>query len=246
MMLIEEERQVRFGRTVIDYGIRRSPRRQTVSVAVDPDLGVLLTAPTTAPAERLDQLVRDKAPWIVDRLRHLAQPERRPEPRAFVSGESFPYLGRHYRLKVTASADPDPAKLSGGFLHVPVARALPKPDRPAAVATALRQWYRDRATARLPQRLAQWSPRVGVPTPQLLIADQDKRWGSCDPAGTVRLNWKILGAPMRLVDYVVAHELVHLVHRDHTKAFWKRLGQAMPDYDRRKEELRRLGPRLQW
>ena len=51
---------------------------------------------------------------------------------------------------------------------------------------------------------------------------------------------------MRLVDYVLAHELVHLVHRDHTKAFWKRLGQAMPDYDRRKEELRRLGPRLQW
>lgn len=245
-MIIEEERQVCFGRTVIDYGIRRSPRRRTVSVAVDPALGVMLTAPTTAPAERLDALVRDKGPWIVDRLRLIAQAEHPAAARTFTSGESFAYLGRHYRLKVKPRKDPGPVKLHRGFLEVPVCRELCPHARPAAAEQALRAWYIARAQHKLPARVATWAPRVGVEPPTVVIRDQHKRWGSCDQRGTIRLNWKIIGAPARLLDYVVAHELVHLLHADHTKAFWKRLGQAMPDYDRRKDALRRLGPQLQW
>lgn len=127
-----------------------------------------------------------------------------------------------------------------------VSRDLRGEERATAVAGSLRAWYLARAHHKLPERLAHWAPLVGVPLPQLLVRGQQKRWGSCDPGGTLRLNWKILQAPVRLVDYVVAHELVHLVHKDHTMAFWNRLGQTMPDYDRRKDELRRVGPRLEW
>ena len=245
-MNIEEERQVRFGRTTIDYGIRRSPRRQTVAVAVDPVEGVMLTAPANAPVERLDAVVRDKAPWIVDRLRLVSQAELRADAHEFVSGESFAYLGRHYRLKVKPLKTPGAAKLERGFLLVPVERGLTGAAQARSAERALRAWYIDHARRKLPERVAYWANRVGVEVPQLVIKDQQKRWGSCDHAGTIRLNWKVIQAPMRLVDYVVAHELVHLVHTDHTKAFWARLGQAMPDYDRRKEDLRRLGPRLEW
>jgi predicted metal-dependent hydrolase len=80
----------------------------------------------------------------------------------------------------------------------------------------------------------------------VLVRDQRKRWASCDDSGVLRFNWRVIQAPMRLVDYVVAHELVHLRHREHTAAFWARLGVVMPDYEARKEALRRLGPRLQW
>ena len=80
----------------------------------------------------------------------------------------------------------------------------------------------------------------------MLIREQAKRWASCDAAGALRFNWRIIQAPRRLVEYVVAHELVHLVHADHTAAFWARLGQAMPDYEGRKEALRKLGPQLWW
>ena len=245
-MNIEEERQIRFGRTIIDYGIRRSPRRQTVAVAVDPVEGVMLTAPSSATAERLDEVVRDKAPWIVDRLRLVAQSELRADAHEFVSGESFAYLGRHYRLKVKPLKTPGEAKLDRGFLVVPVPRDLEFERRSRYAERVLRAWYIEHARQKLPSRVAYWAARIGVEAPQLVVKDQQKRWGSCDQAGTVRLNWKIIQAPMRLVDYVVAHELVHLIHTDHTKAFWARLGQAMPDYDRRKEELRRLGPRLEW
>lgn len=245
-MIVEEERQIRFGRTTIDYGIRRSHRRRTVAVAVDPVEGVLLTAPASTPTERLDQVVRDKAPWIVDRLRLAAQAERRAEAHQFISGESFMYLGRHYRLKVKPLRSPGPAKLDRGFLVVPIERGLFAGAQAKRVASTLSDWFEDHAARKLPERVEALASRVGVRVPIVQVKDQHKRWGSCDQSGTIRLNWRIIQAPMRLVDYVVAHELVHLVHTDHTKAFWTRLGQAMPDYDRRKAELRRLGPRLEW
>lgn len=245
-MIELEERSVRWGRTLIDYGVRRSSRRRTVSIAVDPADGVLLTAPSDASAARLDQVVRDKAPWIVDHLRLVAEHELLPKPRRFISGESYAYLGRHYRLRVQARKAPAEPKLDHGFLVVQVPRDVHDEGRPSAVAAGLRDWYLARARQKLPERLEHWAALIGVPVPEVLIREQQKRWGSCDPNGVLRLNWKVLQAPVRLVDYVVAHELVHLVHKDHTKAFWTRLGQAMPDYDRRKDELRRVGPRLEW
>lgn len=80
----------------------------------------------------------------------------------------------------------------------------------------------------------------------MLIRAQDKRWGSCDTAGNLRFNWRIVQAPMALVDYVVAHEIVHLRHPEHTKAFWSSLGVLIPDYEKRRASLRQLGPRLAW
>ena len=89
-----------------------------------------------------------------------------------------------------------------------------------------------------------WAERAGVELGGVIVKDQAKRWGSCDDKGVLRFNWRVVQAPMRLVDYVVAHEVVHVIHRDHTKAFWARLGVIMPDYERREDDLRKLGGRL--
>ncbi len=82
--------------------------------------------------------------------------------------------------------------------------------------------------------------------PRVVISDQQKRWGSCDRSGTIRLNWRIIQAPMRLVDYVVVHELVHLRHRGHGRDYWQAVGRIMPDYERRREDLRQRGVGLAW
>ena len=91
-----------------------------------------------------------------------------------------------------------------------------------------------------------WAPRLGLPVPQLIVAEPAKRWGSVAKNGVVRVNWRVLQAPVALVDYVVAHELVHLIHEDHSRAFWAALGRIMPDYEERKSRLRAMGPRLVW
>ena len=107
-------------------------------------------------------------------------------------------------------------------------------------------WFRRRAAERLPERVEAWHAKAGVPMPHVKLASQQKRWGSCDQAGTIRLNWRIIQAPMRLVDYVVVHELVHLRHRGHGRDYWQAVGRVMPDYERRRRDLRERGALLVW
>ena len=246
-MQVEATSTVRFGRTDIAYGIRRSPRRRTVSVAVDPEDGVLLTAPVGVPVERLDEVVKDRARWILGKLRSADEAEPRPAPKEFVSGETFLYLGRQYRLRVLARKTPGETKLKAGWLLVEVERSLSGPRRASAVRDGLVAWYWAMAQQRLPERVQAWAHAAGgKPIGDIIISDQRRRWASCDSAGNLRFNWRIIQAPLRLVDYVVAHELVHLQHHDHTATFWLALQEVQEDYGKRRRQLRELGPLMEW
>jgi predicted metal-dependent hydrolase len=126
-----------------------------------------------------------------------------------------------------------------------VAGGLAGEARARAIREALTGWYREHAWARLSERTAWWARRAGLSEPRVVVREQERRWGSCG-AGVVRFNWRIIQAPMRLVDYVVAHELIHLMHDDHGKEFWAALGRLLPEYEARREQLRVAGPRLVW
>ena len=242
-MTASETSVIAWGNKRLPYTIQRSARRKkTVAVTVDSAGGVLLVAPAQLATSELDALVRRKAHWIDKRIRRVKSLESMPASREFVSGESILYLGRHYRLKVCPQESGFP-KLRGRWLHV---TAQAGEDQADQVRAALISWLRQRAQERLPERVDAWRMKVGVAMPQVLIADQRKRWGSCDHGGTIRLNWRIIQAPMRLVDYVVVHELVHLQHRGHGRDYWQAVGRVMPGYERRREELRELGGRLMW
>ena len=242
-MTATETSIVTWGQTRLAYTIRRSPRRKkTVAVTVDPTGSVLLVAPVHFSTSRLDAVIRQKAPWIVQRIRHVESHDPPLAPREFVSGESVLYLGRHYRLKVHQGETGD-AKLHGGWLHVPAPHGV---QQTAHVRAALVSWFRRHAADRLPERVEAWRTKAGVAMPRIVIAAQQKRWGSCDRSGTIRLNWRIIQAPMRLVDYVVVHELVHLRHRGHGRYYWRAVGRVMPDYERRREDLRQRGVGLEW
>ena len=251
-MTATETSAVAWGGTQLPYTIRRSARRKkTVAVTVDPCGAVLLVAPEHLATEELDGIVSRKAEWIMRRLRHAQSHGPPLSPREFVSGETVLYLGRHYRLKVHPCSTDDTgktgengdAKLRGGWLHVP---APTGPRQAAQVREAVVAWFRRHAARRLPERVAAWRSRAGVPMPRVIVSNQQKRWGSCDRNGTIRLNWRIIQASMRLVDYVVVHELVHLRHRGHGHDYWQAVGRVMPDYERRREDLRRCGVGLAW
>ena len=107
-------------------------------------------------------------------------------------------------------------------------------------------WFRQHAEAYLPQRLAEVCSRHGLKKPVMAVGEQKARWGSCDARGTLRINWRIIQAPVSLVDYVLLHELTHRVHPAHDRAFWAALGQKMPDYEDRRRRLREMGPSLVW
>lgn len=241
-----ERSQVRFGGKTIGYNIKRSSRRGTVSIAIDPAEGVLVTAPRPASVEKLDDIVHAKASWILQRLRRQSDLPPLPSQREFVSGETFLYLGRQHRLRLDVNEAPRPLRLDNGWLRVPIPRHLQQQHRGPFVRAALIDWYRRLASKRLSERVAFWAGKLELGSPETVLAEPRKRWGSASPSGTVRINWRIIQGPLSLVDYVVAHELTHLRHPDHTRAFWAALGRVMPDYDMRKTRLRSLGPQLEW
>jgi predicted metal-dependent hydrolase len=244
-MTLAEHSQVLFGTTRIVYGVRRSSRRTTVAIAIDPHEGVIVSAPDKIPVERLDRMVHAKASWIVERLNGRAA--EWPARREFVSGESFLYLGRQYRLRVVRQRQVDTSvRPTGGWLWVPVDAVLQGEDRAREVRAQLVRWYRTHAAARLAKRFAEWAKKLGIREPPVMIRDQRRRWASCDPAGVIRVNWRVVQAPLRLVDYVIAHELLHLTHRNHTRGFWNAFGRIMYDYEARRAALRALGPKLEW
>lgn len=243
--MFPERSEVTWGTTSLAYEIRRSARRSTVSIAIEPALGLVVTAPEATPVARLDSVVRAKAPWIVPRLKRQSErPPARPA-REFVSGESVLYLGRQLRLRLLPEQDPRPLALRGGWLELPLPRGLPPEHRGAYARAALIDWLKRHAAEHLPAWAAPWARKLGVACRRLLVTDQAKRWGSCS-RGVVRINWRIVQAPRALVDYVLAHELVHLIHDHHGREFWAELGRVMPDYEARRARLGELGPALLW
>jgi hypothetical protein len=137
-------------------------------------------------------------------------------------------------------------RLDRGWLRVPIPRYLRPKLRPAAVRTALTAWYKRHARRRLRERATAWAEKLGLPLSRVIVTEQQKRWGSASTSGAIRLNWRIIQAPASLMDYVIVHELMHLRHPDHTRAFWTALERVIPDYETRKAKLRSQGPQLAW
>lgn len=241
-----ERSEVRFGNQTIGYSITRSSRRSTVSIAIDPSAGVRVTAPSPASVGRLDDIVHAKAPWIIQRLKRQSDLPPPMSKREFVSGETFLYLGRQHRLRLDKDEDPRPLRLDNGWLRVPLPKQLGEENRGPFVRAALIDWYKRHASKRLLGRVLFWAGKLDVDVPKVLLAEPRKRWGSASPSGVVRINWRVVQAPLSIVDYVVAHELTHLRHPDHTREFWAALGRVLPDYEGRKARLRQLGPQLEW
>ena len=240
-----ESYEIAWGNTRIRYTVQRSARKKTLSLRVEPDGSVVVLAPETVPESRIAAIVRKKAPWIVERLRRVADVPPAPTPRKYVSGESFQYLGRQYRLKVQRG-EAEGVRLSAGFVIITVSRTIAAAERPAQVRSLLVDWYRSHATERLPLKVSELSARIGVTPKTVLIREPKRRWGSCDATGALRLNWRIIQAPPKLIDYVIAHELIHIPHPNHSPTFWSNLGRVMPDYEQRRETLRKIGAGLVW
>lgn len=159
-----EHSHVQFGRTASAYVIERGRRHKTVAIAVDPVLGVRVRAPKDMPVEKLDRIVHRKAKWILERRRLFEDLPPPATPRELISGETFLYLGRQYRLQVAKNASAEASvAISGAYLRVPGRRA---------VRDQLIAWYRQRAQERVEKRVMVWAARLGVQAGRVLVREQ--------------------------------------------------------------------------
>lgn len=222
-----------------DAEVIRTDRRKTATVKVE-EGRVSVVVPRSTSTDKVQALVSRKTRWIREKLL-LHREHQPPKPKEHVSGECFTYLGRNYRLKVESGPSKS-VKLKGGRLVVQVPPSVQKRDQ--YVQNALTDWYRAHALEKLQEKVERYSKVVRVSPASVGIKTFKARWGSCSTKGNVELNWKVIIAPNRIVDYVVVHELCHLHHHNHSPDFWRCVERVFPDYAESKDWLRVNGRNL--
>jgi len=230
-----------YGDSIISFYPVYSPRRKTVEIAVEAPGKVIVTAPEGSTDDELTAAVSRKAYWITQKLYQLKSVRFQPVIRELVNGESLPYLGRNYRLELVI--DPTLLKpivsLDHGVFRIQTRSAESEYVRPYLIA-----WYRRLAKERVNTRIAYYAPKLGVAPAAVRIKDQQKRWGSCTKDNVLIFNWRGVMAPAPVLDYIVVHELCHLIEGQHTARFWSLLRAILPEYEARKLWLLENGVKL--
>ena len=230
-----------FGKTQIDYDVVYSPRRRNATLAVYPLKQVEITVPSNIQQEKIKALVERKAVWVIKQLVWFDQITQISSTKEYVNGESFLFLGRQYRLKLNKENGKTEVRLRGRELEVTLKKQDNSKDVKTLIKVAIWHWYREQALKNIDESVSYYCKKLGIRKPKITIKNQYKRWGSCTSKNVVIFNFRIAMAPVSQLNYVVAHELVHIKHKDHSPKFWKKLNSIMPDYQDRKEELKQDG-----
>lgn len=209
-------------------------RRKSLGIKVHPDTKVHVLAPVDTNETDVLKKVKEKAPWILKQIDHFNSFRPATPQRRFINGETHLYLGRQYRLKIiTDTVNVIKAYRGQICIHT-------TDTNKEALEKQLQQWYRRRASIIFEEMLDEVLPKFKkykIQKPALAIRKMSKRWGSCTSGGRIILNTELIKAPKGSIEYVVIHELAHLVHRNHTKPFFDLLSRILPDWKKWKERL---------
>jgi hypothetical protein len=222
----------------LTFEVRRSSRRNTLGLTVDRHGELLVHTPDGEPTTRIETWVRSKLLWVHRRLAakdQLVSAWREPE---FVTGESFSVLGRRYPLRIDP-AQAEPFRFDGREFRL-------SPQAIPAAASHFRTWFIGTGHVWVRERVIGLSRKVGRSPVRVDVRDLGYRWGSCGRNGVLYVNWRTIQLPVRLVDYVLVHELSHLIEPTHGPEFWKVVDRAMPDWRNRREELDRKASEVFW
>ena len=222
----------------ITYSVKRSSKRTKVTITIERDRKVVVHAPNHASDEAIARIVEAKGHWIYEKTRHSQKYTGRPHPpgKELVSGESALYLGRSYRIEIV-DTETECIRFDQRFM-IPASRVPQK-------KSAMREWYIERAKERILPRVVKQARALGVSFGQARIVDGRYRWGSCTVRDNINLNWRLIKAPMFVVDYVIAHELAHLLEPNHTPRFWNIVKTQIPAMDTARSWLREHGQLLE-
>lgn len=232
-------RRVSDRKNTLEYVLIRS-NRHDILLKVLPENEVRVYAPQYAHLRKIDAVVRGKIPEITkmrDALENRLRENRLAHPvndGSRICVEGVPYaLDLREGVRVTLRLDGDTCILT-----------LPDPSDDGAVRAALKQALSQRALTRIRQRLDVFAPRIGVTFGRVTIRDQKSRWGSCSSKNNLNFNWKLIMAPPEALDYVVIHELCHLIEFNHSPRFWELVRAQMPEYAAWKAWLKAHGSEL--
>lgn len=225
----------------IDYSIARSARRRSISIEVRAGK-VVLRAPMTVADSVLLTFLSQKADWVRSKIAEQQVIVDAVPTRSYDAGAQLPFMDQSLTLVIGIGATAAVKRVDNN-LHV-LLSSRSSQSREQQIKRLVSRWYQQQAAALLTQKTQQLCQRMALVCTQVTIKATRSKWGHCTSAGAIQYNWQILLAPEAIVDYLVAHEVSHLRHHNHSAEFWALVGSVCPDFKQRRQWLKQQGAHL--
>lgn len=218
-------------------------KRKTFAIEIIPPNKIKVKSPRGISKSKIEELVHSKANWIIKKLEEFKDIEHMQIERRFVDGEIFMYLGKEYILKITQNKNLKKAEVSicNEFIHV----KTPKIEI-EIIKKIMIEWYKIECDKKIRERIEVYGQKLGEMPRIIKVKEQKRRWGTCTSRRDVLFNWKCIMAPIDVIDYIVVHELCHLVHMNHSANFWSLVKSNFPHYEEKKQWLRKNGIKMEF
>jgi len=234
LSIVNSPLSIDFGSRTIDFRLEYS-NRKSLGITVTPEMEVLVKAPIDTSLEKVKEKIRKKAPWIIKQQSFFLTFQPKTPKRKYISGETHLYLGRQYRLQIIIAKE-ESVKLKGKYIEVTASEKSRAKD-------LLNDWYLQLARTKfhaIATPLIDKFKKHQVEPSSIVLRDMPTRWGSCTPKGKIILNPELIKAPKGCIEYVIIHELCHLIHHDHTQKFFDLQTKEMKDWEKWKMKLEKL------
>ncbi len=216
----------------IEYNLKQS-QRKTMSIYIENNGSVTVIAPEKLNQNDIEKIIEKKRYSIYKNLAEWRMLNESFVDRKYVNGEGFLYLGSSYRLQIETKLDL-PLKLYQGYFFIHQKELSNAPFH-------FKNFYKEKGLSKIPERIKLYQKRIGVEPHNIKVMELKSHWASCSETGNINFHWKCMMAPLKVIDYIIIHELAHLIHKNHTDAFWNTVDKVLPDYQQRKEWLRKYG-----
>jgi len=207
-------------------------KRKSIAIAVRPDGTIEVRAPRYIPGFMINAFIKSKSDWIKERQAHVAK--HFVAPKKFENGEKFTYLGNEYSLKLGNYLD---IQIKGDSLLFPLALVFRGKE-------SVEKWYIKQAKEIIKSHVDTFSKEMELPYKSISFSDTKSKWGSCTHDNRLQFNWRLIMAPLIVVRYVIIHELVHTIHKNHSASFWRKVSEVNPSYKQQIKWLKAHGDKL--
>jgi predicted metal-dependent hydrolase len=209
-------------------------KRKSIAIHIDPYGSIEVQAPKDTAQEYILQVVEQKWDWIIQKKKEMKERLEGPKEKAYDTGEVFLYLGKSYPIVITEDCETqkDYVVFEADKLHLYL-----KVQEEERIKQTLKRFYYQQCKALVTERINAYQRNFKTKPRSVIISDNQSAWGTCDSKYQLTFNWKLAMAPKEIIDYVVVHEMCHMVHLNHDRSFWRLVGSIIPDYEQRQNWL---------
>ncbi|AGK96859.1 M48 family metallopeptidase [Clostridium pasteurianum] len=216
-------------------------KRKTMEISIAPSGDIKVRAPLEIPKAVIRERVMEKAPWIVKKLYQFKHIKNKPLIREFINGEVFMYLGMDYQLQIDIKSHINKAKVN--LFNDKIIVTINNENK-ENTKKAMELWYREKAKEEIDQRINLYQKFFNIVPLEVKVKEQKKRWGSCTYKNSLLFNWRCVMAKSEVLDYIVVHEMCHMVHKNHSREYWNAVASILPDYKQRDQWLKNNGIKM--